>query len=146
MQPHKVAFYRRDSSGGPASLIARSRCFTIIPLPNRAAAKSGVSPPSNIVKTVIMIEPCALSLDLPALVRSGGFLFFFGFVYLSQGLRSCFFCSVLRPFSKVGNSEIHRTRLDYYSFYGISLLLEYHCGQPMRVGLVSVSAFKFHPP
>ena len=57
-----------------------------------------------------------MSLELPppeAPVRSGVFLFF----CLSEGLSSSFFCGVLHPYSKVGNSRLQSTRLNYLRFY-----------------------------
>jgi len=54
------------------------------------------------VKTQI-IGPCAMSLELPPLVRA----------------EQLCFCCVLGPFSKVGNSRLHSTPADYLSFYGM---------------------------
>ena len=55
-----------------------------------------------------------MSLGLAHLVGSG----VFGFCMSFRGAEQLFPCSALRPFSKVGNSELHSTRLDYYNFYG----------------------------
>jgi len=65
------------------------------------------------MKTVI-IEWCAMQSELPPLVRSLVFLFF----YVSQRGSAVFFCGTFRPFSQVGNSRLHSTPLNYYSFYG----------------------------
>ena len=45
---------------------------------------------------------------------------FFVFYVSSEGLSSSlFFCGGFRPFSKVGNSQLHNTRFDYLRSYGI---------------------------
>ena len=63
------------------------------------------------VRTQI-IGPCARTLDLPLLVRSGVFFLFFCLV------RADFWC-VFRPFSRGGNFGLHSTWADYSSSYGI---------------------------
>ena len=65
------------------------------------------------VKTQI-IEPCAMSLELPPLVRFGVFLFF---MTLRQAERLCF-CCIFLTFSQVGNTRLQSTRFYYLSFYG----------------------------
>jgi len=60
---------------------------------------------------------------LASLVGSG--VSFFAFLCL-LGVPGGSFRSVSRPFSKVGNSELHNTLFDYYSFYcksGESLII-----------------------
>ena len=52
------------------------------------------------------------------LASSGKVWHFFAFIHLSARLSSHFFCSVFRPFSKVGNSELHSTFFVHFSFYG----------------------------
>jgi len=66
---------------------------------------------SSTVKTQI-IGRCAMSLELPPLVRSGIFCFF---MFL-KGTEQLCFCCVLHPFSKVGNSRLHSTPTDYLEF------------------------------
>jgi len=69
---------------------------------------------SNTVKTRI-IEPFAMSLKLPPLVRSGVFVLLFMTLRRTKQL---YLCCVFRPFSQVGNSQLHSTRFYYSSFYG----------------------------
>ena len=57
-----------------------------------------------------IIGPCARTLDLPLLVRSGGFFFLFLFCLVGAD----FLC----PFSKGGNFRLHSTWSDYSSSYG----------------------------
>jgi len=52
------------------------------------------------------------------LASSGKVWHFFAFIHLSARLNSPFFCSVFRPFSKVGNSGLHSTFFVHFSFYG----------------------------
>jgi len=48
------------------------------------------------------IEPGAVSLELPPLVRSGVLFLLLSFFISLRGLGSLFFCCVFRPFPKVG--------------------------------------------
>ena len=66
------------------------------------------------------IGPCAMSLELPPLVRSGNFFFFFFFFFcFSMTPEQLTFCCVFRPFSRVGNFRRHSTWAVCWSFYGI---------------------------
>ena len=69
----------------------------------------------NTVKTRIN-GPCARTLDLPLLVRSVFFYFFF-----CVGGR-VFWC-VFPPFSRGGNFGLHSTWSVYSSFYGTGAIL-----------------------
>lgn len=60
------------------------------------------------------IEPCAMSLDLPPLVRSGAFFPF----SVCWGDLSSSFCGGFRPSSKVGNSQLHSIGFYYLRSYG----------------------------
>ena len=51
-------------------------------------------------------EPCAMSLELLLLVKSGVFYFFLFFMTHRWPEQLCF-CSVFSPFSQVGNSRLH---------------------------------------
>ena len=63
-----------------------------------------------------IIEPCAMSLELPLLVRSGVFFVFF---VEREGPEHLPFRSGFRPFAKVGNSQLHSTWFDYLKSCGI---------------------------
>jgi len=62
-----------------------------------------------------IVGPCARTLDLPLLVRSGGVFLFF---YL---VGADFWC-VFRHFSGGGNFGLHSTWSDYSSSYGTHVL------------------------
>jgi len=62
-----------------------------------------------------------MSLELPPLVRSGVFLFFYASF---EGQGSSFFAVFFAPYSKVGNSQllVHSTRFCCLRFYCITIL------------------------
>ena len=79
-------------------------------------SRSGLDMGMGTVKTS-SIGPCAMSLELPPLVRSGVFFFFFSMSL--RGPEELTFCCVFRPFSRVGNFRRHSTWADCWSFYGM---------------------------
>ena len=87
------------------------------------------------VKTQI-IGRCAMSLELPPLLRSGIIFIFFMFL---KGAEQLCFCFVLHPFSKVGNSRLHSTPTDYLSFYGRGRVP----GRPGKPSIVCSNDVKF---
>ena len=68
------------------------------------------------------IGPCAVSLELPPLVRFGVFFYFLFFYVSRRGLSSSPSAMFFAPFSRAGGFRRHSTWADCWSFYGNALI------------------------
>ena len=81
-----------------------------------------------------IIGPCARTLDLPLLVRSGAFFFFL--LFRGGQIFGVFFA----PFLEEGNFRLHSTWSDYSSSYGSRFSCPRHLHQIQKVSLVFYDA------